>query len=246
MRHAVADALNLRCKLMSLSVESSPFFSINRSRLTLDCRRLEKTASYVSFYQKRKCLQLPVADFSRYQEVWLEIGAGSGSFFLEMAKRRPNNLLIAVELDRMRAKSLLKRSNKLQLENLIACRGNIVPTLIQGIPEKSLDRIYILYPCPWSKTSQRRHRWYLHPAMAYLARSLKVGGRIIWASDQEFYVNEARFVCETFYSLHTLAHGRLRPNAYNDLDTLPEGRTKFESVFLKKDHPCFELIVQKN
>ena len=68
---------------------------------------------------------------------------------------------------------------------------------------------------------------------------------MIWASDQEFYINEAEYVCRTQYGLTQLAWGQIEPNPYNHLDQFPQGRTKFEFTFLQSSQPCYELIVAK-
>jgi tRNA G46 methylase TrmB len=117
--------------------------------------------------------------------------------------------------------------------------------MVRGVPDARIDRTYILYPCPWPKTAHRRNRWYLHPIMPHLVRTLKPGGRLVWASDQEFYIDEARFVCESRYGLEVLAHGAISPNPYNDLEAFPGGRTKFERTFLEGGQPCYELVVRK-
>lgn len=202
-------------------------------------------SKYETFYTGMRHCEIPIDQFPDYKQIWLEIGSGSGTFFLELAKRNPQNLLMAIERDRMRAKSLLKRTEKRDLDNLVSFRGNIIPTVINGIPWESLDRIYILYPCPWPKRRHTKHRWYFHPVMPHLVKTLKKGGRIVWASDSGHYIDEARCVCEQYYSLKSLAHGRLTPNPYNDLEIMPEGRTKFETAFLKSGKNCYELIVEK-
>ena len=131
------------------------------------------------------------------------------------------------------------------LANLAGFRGNAIAALICAIPDNSLERIYILYPCPWPKTRHRKHRWYLHPVMPHLARILAPQGVLIWASDQKFYIDEARFVCQKYYGLIPLCHGPITPNAYNDLDRFPSGRTKFERDFLERSMSCYELVVKK-
>ena len=150
-----------------------------------------------------------------------------------------------MERCRHRAKRLVSKSQRLGRSNFLGIRGNAIPAMLHSIPDNSLERIYILYPCPWVKNSQRKNRWYLHPMMPHLFRTLKKDGLLIWASDQKFYIDEARYVCETHYKTAILVHGEIAPNEFNDLAHFDGGRTKFESDFLGQGLPCYELVVRK-
>jgi tRNA G46 methylase TrmB len=200
---------------------------------------------YVAYWQSRRGVGITRDRLESFSRVWLEVGAGSGDFFIEMARRQPDTLHIAIERDRMRGKALVRRGTKAALPNLSPFRGNVVPTFMTEIPEGTLDRIFILYPCPWPKNSQRKNRWYNHPVMAHMVRALRPGGRLVWASDQKFYVDEARYASETYHGMEILAHGPLSPHPDNGLEHFCAGRTKFESTFLAGGQPCFELIAAK-
>lgn len=188
---------------------------------------------------------IPTELFAQHSKIWLEIGAGTGGFFLELAKENPDSHLVAIERCKIRSGRMIQKFLKSSLKNIQGFRGNAIPALVTGIPSESVERIYILYPCPWPKNAHRKNRWYLHTAMAHLVRILKPGGLLIWASDQEFYIREATFVSESKYQLKTLSSGKLSPNDFNDLSLFPKGRTSFESKFMAANLPCFELISQR-
>jgi tRNA G46 methylase TrmB len=200
---------------------------------------------FEAYWRERGTQFIPPGLFQSGKPVWLEIGAGSGGFFVPLARHYPGHQLIAIERCRHRSRRLVRKAAKSGLENVAAFRGNAVPAVVHGIPDESVDRLYILYPCPFPKTSQRKNRWYLHPAMAHFRRILKRDGLLVWASDQEFYIQEAKLACERFYQLRTLHCAALTPNPYNELDKFPGGRSKFERSFLAQGLPCYELIVQK-
>lgn len=223
----------------------APVFSTAQIEWDLRKRNAEKNRKYMEYWEKRKFCAIPVDRFSEFKKVSLEIGAGSGDFALKKSLENPENLFVAVERDKNRGKSLEKRSQREQRKNLVGLRGNIIPALSCGVKDASVDTIYVLYPCPWPRNSQRKNRWYLHPLMAHMIRTLKPGGMLVWASDQKFYIDEGAFVCEKIYGLQILSHGVLAPNPWNDLQQMPQGRTKFERNFLESDQPCYELIVQK-
>lgn len=215
----------------------------NSARILWDLRSGLTDTRFEDYWKDRNTGYIPKDLFS-HPRVSLEIGAGTGAFFTELAARFPDRFFIPVERCRMRAKRLLRKTSRSGLPNLVGFRGNAIPPLVHGIPSQSVERIYILYPCPWLKTSQRKHRWYLHPILPHFARVLKPGGLLIWASDQEFYIDEARLVCEQKLGLKVLVHGEVSPNPYNEMEAYPQGRTKFERTFLAQGQPCYEVILQ--
>jgi tRNA (guanine-N7-)-methyltransferase len=219
---------------------------LNVARLRWDLKSRPSTDKYDAYWGQRNTHFIPMTALEGYAHTFLEIGAGTGWFFVELAKRFADTHFVAVERCRTRGNRLVHRAKRAGLTNLSAFRGNAIPAIIHGIPDASFDRVYILYPCPWPKTSQRKNRWYLHPIMPHLVRILKPGGLILWASDQEFYIREAHFVSEHIYGLKVEVSGQLAPNAFNHLALLPEGRTKFEHTFLQSGQSCFELVVRKS
>lgn len=207
-------------------------------------RTAEDIERYESYWKQRRS-DLIDPDLFKHPKVYLEIGSGSGWMLMALAKRYSDIFFIGVERDRMRGSRFVKRAERTGLKNLAAIRGNAIPSIIHGIPDSCLDRLYVMYPCPFYKSAQSRNRWYLHPAMRHFVRALKPGGLIVWASDQKFYIDEAATICSSVYGLEVVNHGDLKPNPYNHLEDFPVGRTKFEHHFLSTGLPCYELIVKK-
>ncbi len=228
----------------NLKMMQTPLQNQSNARIDWDLKN-NSHARIQAYWDEKNYPPLAKDVFETSQEIYLEVGAGSGTFFSQMAQFYPDKFHVAIERDRMRGKALVKKNKSLGLKNFLGVRGNAIPMLLTGIPSNRLERLYILYPCPWEKSSQRHNRWHLSAAMSHLVRILKPGGQLIWASDQKFYIDEAAYVCEKSYGLKVLAFGEITPNAYNDLDKFEGGRTKFERTFLKSGQPCYELIVSK-
>lgn len=218
---------------------------LNPTRLAWDLKRRQNLDKFEAFWRSRYAGFLPSEQFQTDKPVYFEVGAGSGWFFTEMAKRFPEIQFLAVERARDRGTRLVRKTQRAGLPNLVGFRGNAIPALIHGIPAESVSRLFILYPAPWPKISQRKNRWYLHPILPHLMRVLKPGGELVWASDQKFYIDEAKWVCEERLKLETLAYGPIAPNEWNGLLPFPEGRTKFERTFLAQGQPCYELICRR-
>ncbi|NBV51034.1 hypothetical protein EBR78_07435 [bacterium] len=215
----------------------------NATRAAWDLKHHQRHQKYADFFEERKAPQIPES-FLKPQSLWLEIGAGTGQFFEALARLHPEKNLVAIERDRMRGKRLARRSEEAGLKNFIGIRGNAIAAAMTGLRPNSLERIYILYPCPWPKNSQRKHRWHFHPTMPKLVEALEPGGLLILASDQKFYVDESHYVWTQRYGLEVIKYGEISPHPLNALELFPEGRTKFERSFLASGQPCYELIVR--
>ncbi len=61
--------------------------------------------------------------------------------------------------------------------------------LLAALPDASLDRIWMLYPDPWPKTRHRKRRLLNDDTAPHMARILKPGGELRFASDIPDYVD---------------------------------------------------------
>lgn len=216
----------------------------NASRAEWDLLHQPNHQKYGDFFNERKAPTIP-SHFIKPNSLWLEIGAGTGHFFESLARLNPEKNLVAIERDRMRGKRLARRTVESGLPNFLGIRGNAISAFFTQIPAQSLERVYILYPCPWPKNSQRKHRWHFHPVLPQILSALEMGGKLILASDQKFYVDEAHYVFQKKSELKILKYGPISPHELNALHLFPEGRTKFERTFLSVGQPCYELILEK-
>lgn len=218
---------------------------MDTAHLEYDFERLTKFyPKFEAYFKGRNNHFIPESSFAG-KDVWLEIGAGSGQFFAELAQKLPAKHFIAVERDKERAATLVGKMRRLKLPNFEGYRGNAISALLHGIPSNSVEKIFIMYPCPFYRPGQRKHRWYMHAVMPHFFRILKDQGQMIWTSDQKFYIDEAHFILKEKYAFDVLSYGEVSPNPHNYLEFFPGGRTKFERSYLELGHPVYEVIVQK-
>jgi len=137
-------------------------------------------------------LELPEAPFDPRDlfpaagAVWLEIGFGGAEHLLEQAARHPGTGLIGVEpfLDGI-AKALAGIEER-GLDNVRLHRGD-ARDLVERIADASLDRVFLLFPDPWPKTRHWKRRIVSDAFVAQLARTVKPGGRVRFATDVASY-----------------------------------------------------------
>jgi tRNA (guanine-N7-)-methyltransferase len=63
-----------------------------------------------------------------------------------------------------------------------------VTKLLPTLPDGCFDRVYILYPDPWPKRRQRKRRLVSDEMLAMLARVMRPGAELRFASDIDDYI----------------------------------------------------------
>lgn len=124
------------------------------------------------------------------REVWLEIGFGGGEHMAAQAARAPDVLILGAEPFTNGVASAVRHIDEQGLGN-VRLHDDDVRELIARLPDASLARVFILFPDPWPKARQQKRRLVQPELVAGLARVLKPGGRLRFASDVASYVDAA-------------------------------------------------------
>jgi len=123
-------------------------------------------------------------------ETWLEIGFGGGEHMAAQAGRHPDVLILGAEPFVNGVASAVRHIDEQGLTNVRLHDGD-VRELIARIPEAALARVFILFPDPWPKTRQQKRRLVQPELVAELARTIRPGGALRFASDVASYVDQA-------------------------------------------------------
>jgi len=135
----------------------------------------------------REALPRLVVDLSALSgETWLEIGFGGGEHLLARALENPGVNFIGCEPFVNGVAKLLAGIEAQGLAN-IRIHADDATALLEAAPEGAFARIYILYPDPWPKRRQRKRRLISDATVALLARVLKPGGEVRFATDIDDY-----------------------------------------------------------
>ncbi len=125
--------------------------------------------------------------------LWLEVGFGAGEHALAQIAAHPDATLIACEVFENGICSLLSRLVPEGAEADAPLPPNLrlwtadARILLRGLPDASLERLFLLFPDPWPKARHAKRR-FVHPAMLpLLARVLRPGAEWRIASDDPTY-----------------------------------------------------------
>lgn len=95
--------------------------------------------------------------FGNDNPVHMEIGCGKGQFACEIAKRNPNINYIAVEKSANVIVPAVEKAVEAGLTNIKFIKG-CAEYLPKFIPDKSIERIYLNFSCPFPKKRYANHR----------------------------------------------------------------------------------------
>ncbi len=140
------------------------------------------------------------------EDVWLEVGFGGGEHLLWQARHNPNVGVIGAEPYQSGVAKLLGKLAPLesatistadqemragrprpQVENIRIYEGD-ARDIVEALPDASLGRVFILFSDPWPKTRHHKRRFIQTDVLDALARMMRPGAELRFASDDQGYV----------------------------------------------------------
>jgi tRNA (guanine-N7-)-methyltransferase len=132
----------------------------------------------------------PRALFPQARELWLEIGFGGGEHLAEQARANPQAGIIGCEVFLNGIATLLSQVEAHGLTN-VRIHPEDARDLLDAMPERSLDRVFLLFPDPWPKRRHAARRFIQAANLDRLARLMKPGAEFRVASDDPIYIGWA-------------------------------------------------------
>ncbi|WP_205869547.1 tRNA (guanosine(46)-N7)-methyltransferase TrmB [Mycobacterium colombiense] len=174
--------------------------------------------------------------FGRRAPVVLEIGCGSGTSTLAMAKDEPGIDVVAVEVYRRGLAQLLCAIDRDNVSNIRLIRGNAVDVLQRLIAPASLTGVRVFFPDPWPKARHHKRRFLQPGTIGLIADRLLPGGVLHVATDHAGYAEHIAGV--------GAGESRLRPVDPNDALPISVTRptTKYETKAQEAGSAVTEFI----
>ena len=139
-------------------------------------------------------------------DVWLEIGFGGGEHLLWQARRHTDVGMIGCEPFLNGVAKLVRDCDAEGIENVRICADD-ARQLLDGMPEASIGRLFILFTDPWPKKRHWFRRFVGPENLPRLVRVLKDGGELRLASDHPGYVDWMMSYCLRLPELEWLDEG---------------------------------------
>jgi tRNA (guanine-N7-)-methyltransferase len=172
--------------------------------------------------------------FRRQAPVVLEIGCGSGTSTLAMAKEEPDVDVIAVEIYRRGLAQLLSAIDREPLGNIRLIRGNGIDVLHRLIAPGSLTGVRVFFPDPWPKARHHKRRFLQPATVDLIVDRLLPGGVLHAATDHAGY---AEHIAEV-----GLGEPRLRPVGPGD--RLPISTVRPTTKYETKAHEAGSVVTE--
>ncbi|WP_025736451.1 tRNA (guanosine(46)-N7)-methyltransferase TrmB [Mycobacterium genavense] len=128
--------------------------------------------------------------FGREAPLVLEIGCGSGTSTLAMAREEPDIDVVAVEVYRRGLAQLLCAIEREQVDNIRLIRGNGIDVLQYLIAPASLTGFRLYFPDPWPKARHHKRRFLQPATVGLIADRLLPGGVLHAATDHPGYAEQ--------------------------------------------------------
>lgn len=122
--------------------------------------------------------------------MWLEIGFGGGEHLAAQAKAHPEIGFVGVEPFVNGVAKLLAAIGEHALDN-IRVSDEDASRLLPTLPAAAFDRVYLLFPDPWPKRRQRKRRFVSDDNLGALARVMRPGAELRFATDIDDYAGWA-------------------------------------------------------
>lgn len=121
------------------------------------------------------------------RELWLEVGFGSGEHLAAQARAHPDVGLIGCEVFVNGIAALLANMAREEITN-VRIFDDDARLLMRRLPDASVGRVFVLFPDPWPKTRHAARRFISAENLDSLARLMRDGAELRFASDHAEYV----------------------------------------------------------
>lgn len=174
--------------------------------------------------------------FQNDNNIYLEIGCGSGNFTVKNAQKFKDRNYIALELRFKRLVLAAKKSKKRNLNNILFIRRR-AETILDFIGKNEITGVYVNFPDPWE--GEERKRVVSEDLFSRLDIILKTGGKLFFKTDHEQYYEDVLELVNNIDNYKVIYRTKDLHNSEKSEENI---RTEFEEMFLSKHNMNIKYI----
>ncbi len=178
--------------------------------------------------------------FGNNAPVIMEIGFGNGGATWQMARARPAENYLGVEVHQPGVGHLLLKMKQHGIVNIRIANDDAVEFLRERVAEESLDGVRIYFPDPWPKRQHHKRRLIQPALVALLASRTRLGALLHLATDWEPY---AEYMLEVMRSADGFENLSLDGDFCDQPAWRPE--TKYERRGKSLGHQVRDLLFKR-
>ncbi len=206
-------------------------------------RRKNWTIPLLNSEQARVLTKLPQTDWKgnlHCDKLHLEIGAGKGDYWIEMAKLYPDDGWIAMEkvetIAGIALKKALETGNSLASMRLINEDASKLNTLFSP---HEIDVIHLNFSDPWPKKRHEKRRLTSPVYQSLYTELLTEGGLVIQKTDNVSLFNYSLVAMQAYFNLIDVDVD------YRQFPHPEDAMTEYETKFVGLKQPIFRAVYQK-
>ena len=174
--------------------------------------------------------------FQNDNNIYLEIGCGSGNFTVKNAQKFKDRNYISLELRFKRLVLAAKKSKKRNLNNILFIRKR-AETILDFIGKNEITGVYVNFPDPWE--GEERKRVISEDLFSRLDIILKTGGKLFFKTDHEQYYEDVLELVNNIDNYKVIYRTKDLHNSEKSEENI---RTEFEEMFLSKHNMNIKYI----
>lgn len=168
--------------------------------------------------------------FDVKDEIWIEIGFGSGRHLLHQAKKNPHIQFIGLEIHKPSIGQVLKQCELQNIKNILVVDYD-ARLFMEFLPSNTVGRIFVHFPVPWDKKPHRRvfSAAFIEEAL----RVLHVKGTLELRTDSPLYFEF------TFAQMMQLSRADVHVKKNAELEIT----SKYEDRWRKMEKDIYDVIL---
>ena len=131
----------------------------------------------------------PQRSFRSRQPLLVELGFGDGRLLWQFAKRYPYWNCLGVDVYKPGIATLIKKCLQFDLKNIRIVQEEGL-TVLEDIPNRTIDRLWVFFPDPWPKKKHHKRRLVTAEFAQVTSEKLKANRRIDLSTDSDDYAEE--------------------------------------------------------